>query len=702
MQCIYLKNKSYSVENLPSEPSLLIELLELCHSNESNFELFATSINKDIGLTTKIMQVANSPAYRQWNELTELRRMLIVLGMTNVKNIVTTCAIQQFFANFTNDFNRNVQFIWLRAIMCANLSARIAKLIGYKDPGEAFLAGLLHQVGMLLLLLNRKADYLPILERYYTETDKFKSLEQQNLNVDHCELGCALIESWGFDSFLASAVNFQQAPAEELATSPTLIKIIAAASPLSSSNNARKNTGYIRRAGQLFDLTEEMVIDCIDLAIDKSQQMVTALGYDKQFYMQEDETLSFDLVNHEAQREKLAEKVKNIALSNPVGKSDATDLVEFTKEIRATFNTLFNLDKLFFFTLDKNQTTISAVNDLKIKLLDEVEFTTIDQNSFLVKALNEKTGLVYSSEYGSIADRHVIKLLESDIGYYLPIHHAGNNLGVLALGITAQEWPALQKKTPLLKLLGHEIARKYLFLQQNSAQNSGLSGDEFKKIAHEISNPLTIINNYLYVLGKKMGGDHGANEDIEFIRDEIKRASNILLRAKDPDATTKLDNNQTDINKILTELDILFSGSLYRTKQIQSKLLLDEQIPIIRCSKDKLKQILINIIKNGVEALPEAGEINITSRDNFYQDNRQYIELTIRDNGDGINPKILKSLFKPVTSTKEGHTGLGLAIVHTLVEEIAGNISCYSKLGYGTEFRILIPRNQIENKAEPT
>jgi len=702
MQCIYLKNKSYSVENLPSEPSLLVELLELCHSNESNFEMFATSINKDIGLTAKIMQVANSPAYRQWNESTELRRMLIVLGMTNVKSIVTTCAIQQFFANFTNDFNRNVQFIWLRAIMCANLSARIAKLIGYKDPGEAFLAGLLHQVGILLLLLNRKRDYLPILQRYYTETDKFKLLEQQNLHVDHCELGCALIESWGFDSFLASAINFQQAPAEELTSSPTLIKIIAAASPLSSNNGARKNTGYIRRAGQLFDLTEEIVIDCIDLAIDKSQQMVTELGYDKQFYMQENEALSFDLVKHEVHRGKLAEKVKDIALSTPIGKSDATDLVEFTKEIRANFSTLFNLEKLFLFTLDKNQTTISAVNDLKIKQLDEIEFTTTDQNSFLVKALNEKNGLVYSSEYGSIADRHVIKLLDSDVGYYLPIQHAGNNLGVLALGITAQEWPALQKKTALLKLLGHEIARKYLLLQQASAKTSGLSHDQFKKVAHEISNPLTIINNYLYVLSKKMGGDHAANEEIEFIREEIERVSNILLRAKNPHATTKSDNNQADINKILTELDTLFSGSLYRAKQIQSKLLLDEQIPTIKCPKDKLKQILINLIKNGVEALPEAGEIQITSRDNFYQNNQQYIELTIRDNGAGINPEILKSLFKPVTSTKGGHSGLGLAIVHTLVEEIAGNISCYSKPGDGTEFRILIPRNQIENKAEPT
>ncbi len=185
MQRIYLKDKSYSVENLPSEPSLLVELLDLCHNDSANFEMFSSAIRKDVGLTAKIFQVANSPAYRQWNKITDIRRMLIVLGMTNIRNIVTTCAIQQFFANFTKDFNRHVQFIWLRGLICANLAERIAKLIGYEKPGEAFLAGLLHQVGMLLLLLNHEKSYLPILDRYYDETENFLAVEQEQSQVDH-------------------------------------------------------------------------------------------------------------------------------------------------------------------------------------------------------------------------------------------------------------------------------------------------------------------------------------------------------------------------------------------------------------------------------------------------------------------------------------------------------------------------------------
>ena len=697
MQHIYLKNKSYSVENLPSEPSLLVELLDLCHDDNANFEMFSTAIRKDVGLTAKIIQVVNSPAYRQWNKITDIRRMLIVLGMTNTKTIVTTCAIQQFFANFTKDFSRHVQFIWLRGLVCANLSERIAKLVGYEKPGEAFLAGLLHQVGMLLLLLNREKSYLPILDRYYEETETFLSLEQEQLQVDHCELGTALIESWELDSFIADAVQFQHAPADELLSSPVLLKILAVASPLSSKNSARDNHDYLEKAGLLFDLTEDIILDCLTLAVEKSRKMITDLGFSGRFYQEENEKEAFHAIKHATNR-KLAEQVENIALSNTIGKSEKIGVVEFTKEIRTNFNTLFNLNQLFFFRVDENQTALSAINDPEMNQLDEIEFKTGDKNSLLVKAFNEKIGITSLSEHCSITDSQVIRLLDAEAAYFLPIHHSGTGFGVLALGITEQEWPTLQKKSELLKLLSNEIAKKYFSLTQEASESTGMTIVDFKKVAHEVSNPLTIINNYLYMLGKKIDSDHPAQEEIKFIGEEIERVGHILLHAKDPETPIRTKYKQVNINKLLTELDTLFSGSLYKIKQIESTLLLDKQIPTLHCPKDKLKQILINITKNSVEAMAEGDTIKITTRDNIYQNGQQYIEISIQDSGPGIDPEILRNLFKPVISTKEGHSGLGLSIVNTLVQEISGNITCYSSQNQGTEFKILIPRKQEESE----
>ncbi len=700
MQHIYLKDKSYSVDNLPSEPSLLVELLDLCHNENANFEMFSTAIRKDISLTAKIFQVANSPAYRQWNKMTDIRRMLIVLGMTNIRNIVTTCAIQQFFANFTKEFNRNVQFIWLRGLICANLAERIAKLVGYEKTGEAFLAGLLHQVGILLLLLNREKEYLPILDRYYTETEGFCLLEQEKLQIDHCELGAALTQSWELDSFLADAIQFQHAPADQLFSSPTLLKILAVASPLSSKNDARKNSLYLEKAGLLFGLTEDTILDCLTFAVDKSKKMISDLGFSGRFYMEEHEEEDFNEAQNETSRKKLAGKIEDIALSNTIGKSEKVELVEFTKEIRTNFNTLFNLNQLFFFKVDDNQTTLAAINDLEINQLDEIDFKTDDKNSLLVKAFIEKSGIVSLSERCSIADKQIFRLLNEEAAYFLPVYHNGTGIGVLALGTNEQEWPTLKNKVALLKLLSSEIARKYFSLTQDTSQSVGMSLVDFKKVAHEVSNPLTIINNYLYMLGKKIDSDHSAQEEIKFISEEIERVGNILLRAKDPDAPSKAKYRRVDINKLLTELDVLFNGSLYKTNQIESTLLLDQQIPILCCPKDKIKQVLINIIKNGVEAMQGGGAMKVTTRDNFYQNGQQYVEISIQDNGPGIDAEVLKNLFKPVTSTKEGHSGLGLSIVNTLVQEFSGNISCYSSKDQGTEFKILIPRKQEESEIE--
>ena len=698
MQHIYLKNKSYSVDNLPSEPSLLVELLGLCHNDNANFEMFSTAIRKDVGLTAKILQVANSPAYRQWNKITDIRRMLIVLGMTNIRNIVTTCSIQQFFANFTKSFNRHVQFIWLRGLVCANLAERIAKLVGYEKPGEAFLAGLLHQVGMLLLLLNREKTYLPILDRYYDETEQFLFLEQEQLQVDHCELGSALIESWELDSFIADAIQFQHAPVDELLSSPVLLKILAVASSLSSKNSARDNHNNLEKAGFLFGITEDIILDCLTLAVDRSKQMISDLGFSGRFYMEKNEEETFNDSHHEENKEKLAETVKNIALSNTIGKSEEVELVEFTKEIRINFSTLFNQNQLFFFKINENQTTLSAINDLEINQLDEISFKVGDKNSLLIKAFDEKESIISFSEKCSIADKQVIRLLNAEAAYFIPVYYEATGIGVLVIGTTREEWPTLQDKVPLLKLLSQEIARKYFALTREGSRTAGMSLVDFRKVAHEVSNPLTIINNYLYMLGKKIDSDHPAQEEIKFIGEEIERVGHILLHAKDPEAPTRTKYKQVNINKLLTELDTLFSGSLYKTKQIESTLLLDKQIPTLYCPKDKLKQILINIVKNSVEAMGEDNTIRITTRDNIYQNSQQYIEISIQDSGPGIDSEILKNLFKPVISTKEGHSGLGLSIVNTLVQEISGNITCYSSQNQGTEFKILIPRKLKESE----
>ena len=701
MAHILLKNKRYAVEKLPSEPRLLIELLDLCHNDSANFEMFSNAIKKDLALTAKILQVANSPAYRQWNRISDIRRMLIVLGLSNVRNIVTTCAIQQFFSSFSKDLNKNVQYIWLRSLLCANLAQRLARLVGYDKPGEVFIAGLLHQVGMLLMLVNREQEYLPILDRYYADTANFLTLEQNLMQVTHCELGAALVESWKLDTFVADAIEFQHAPAGELVNAPPLLKIIAIAAPLSARNNAHNNPELLARAGELLDLTEETTLECIRLAVEKSKKMITDLGFSGRFYMEDEEDQIFDEALAEKNHTLLGQQVRDAALANVISREERSEFIALARDLRINFATLFNLDRLIFFRIDQDRSLLLPINELGNRQLEEIQCSLADQRSLMASVLRSGAGCFSFENHCSVIDKQVIRLLAAEDAYFLPVGSRDIPLGLIVLGLRPSDVEPLRERLPLLQLLSRSIAAAYQAIPSQAADDLGISMLEFRKIAHEVSNPLTIVRNYLYILGKKLEENHPAQEDLKYINDEIERAGNILLRARENTKSEKTKKDQLNINLLIKELDHLFANSLFKTHQTVSALNLDERIPLLYCSQTKLKQVLINIIKNAVEAMPQEGRLDISTRDNCYQNGRQFVEISVQDNGPGIPPEILQNLFTPVASTKPGHSGLGLAIVSSLIDELGGHISCYSRQDEGTEFKLLIPRNLEQNNPEP-
>jgi signal transduction histidine kinase len=106
---------------------------------------------------------------------------------------------------------------------------------------------------------------------------------------------------------------------------------------------------------------------------------------------------------------------------------------------------------------------------------------------------------------------------------------------------------------------------------------------------------------------------------------------------------------------------------------------------------DLLKQILVNLVKNAVEAMPGGGRIEIANRGHVNRERKLYLELVVADTGPGLSADLLANLFAPVQSSKPGaHHGLGLSIVHGLVQKMQGLIACRSSKT-GTSFEILLP-----------
>lgn len=214
-------------------------------------------------------------------------------------------------------------------------------------------------------------------------------------------------------------------------------------------------------------------------------------------------------------------------------------------------------------------------------------------------------------------------------------------------------------------------------------------GEMASVLAHEIRNPLGSIKGFAQLVmeqNKELTTYSAEMEDyLKIIILESKRLESLtdelLLYAK----TSEYRPEDVDIKGVISECVKNVQANI-DSKQIDFKISLPEAF-IIKTDYNKLKQILINIIQNSVEAISEKGLIEITAklRNNF-------IEIAVTDNGCGMDEETQGNAFKPFFTTKTRGTGLGLSIVEKLVKSIGGLIELQSEPAKGAKFKISIPK----------
>jgi signal transduction histidine kinase len=212
-----------------------------------------------------------------------------------------------------------------------------------------------------------------------------------------------------------------------------------------------------------------------------------------------------------------------------------------------------------------------------------------------------------------------------------------------------------------------------------------------RRVVHEVNNPLSIIKNYLSVLDAKLARHEPVTGEMSILNEEIDRVGQLVGSLADlqpMDAGPR----PADAAKVASDVVRLFRATAFVPASVEIVLSMPEGASWIEGDADILKQILVNLVKNAVEALLETGgRIEIASRGHVNRERRLYLELVVSDTGPGLSRDVLANLFSAVKSTKPGaHHGLGLSIVHSLVKKLHGDISCRS--GHtGTSFEILLP-----------
>jgi len=222
-------------------------------------------------------------------------------------------------------------------------------------------------------------------------------------------------------------------------------------------------------------------------------------------------------------------------------------------------------------------------------------------------------------------------------------------------------------------------------------------------VAHEINNPLAIINEKaglikdLFIYKKEYSQNPKLNKVVDDILRSIKRAGTITRRLLTFARNLQAEIQPIILNDVIEEV-LNFLRNEAEVRDINIDVDISEDIPMFESDRGKLQQIFLNIINNAFAALSDGGSLKIEAM--LTGDGAVSIEFT--DNGCGISQENLMHIFEPFFSTRrsEGGTGLGLSITYNLVREIGGRIVVTSEPSKGTRFTITLPIRNSENEGE--
>jgi signal transduction histidine kinase len=312
----------------------------------------------------------------------------------------------------------------------------------------------------------------------------------------------------------------------------------------------------------------------------------------------------------------------------------------------------------------------------------------------------------YSTQLG-LYDFHIIY---SEM-YFLPIILAGFWFGfkgglMTSLGITALYLPfmfmlitwqnfSLDELNKFLQVLLFNIVAVLLgYLRSREmaeheklvkAESLAAMGRAISGVAHDMKTPLIAIGGFTQLVKKKLGRDDPSRQKLDIVIQETQRLENMVKEMLDFSRPLELDLETEDMNKVVRDSLAVVEETAGKYK-VTIKEELGQNLPAIPLDVGRLKQVVINLVVNAVQASPE-GETVVVSTSRI----EDHVAFGVTDCGCGIPYERREEIFNPFFSTKKEGTGLGLPIVKKIVEAHGGNLEFLDNPEGGVTFKVLIP-----------
>jgi signal transduction histidine kinase len=210
-------------------------------------------------------------------------------------------------------------------------------------------------------------------------------------------------------------------------------------------------------------------------------------------------------------------------------------------------------------------------------------------------------------------------------------------------------------------------------------------------IAHELNNPLQAVQNCLHLILHRPLDDKKREQYLRMAQEEATRLIDTVQGMLDFYRPSPNQHHATDVHQAIEDVLALADKRLERGK-IRVRKAFEPQLPLLNAAENQLKQVFLNLVINAVEAMPNGGELHISTR---FRTADEWLSIAFRDQGVGLSKKAMIHLFEPFYTTKSSGTGLGLSISYGIVEQHGGTIAVESKLGQGSCFTVKLPASRV-------
>ncbi len=709
-----------------------MKLLALYRRDDASIAEFASLIAADPAMAAKVMAAANSAAYRTSETVRDLNRCLNVLGTETVRSIVISQAIYQSMHSVAALRRADLGPYWRHSLLAAAVARELARHSAGVQQDEAYLAGLLHDIGHLALLAAAPEFHA---EGLGPDDDFARcAVERRWMMVDHAEAGAWLIGRWRLSRALADSVRYHHEPLPRLVNADPLIRIVALAHLVAEQS---PDAAQVSAAATLCGMDLAQVTRATEQAHAKLRGAAEHLG------------ISLDAMGVPVRSSAAAEQVERevepllVATTLLADESIELDQAERLQHVAQTAQMVFQFSEVVPLVVDSGQMLRRAVlaghfgaDTSPLPVMPEIALP-LAASDRLRDALATRRPLFIDRQLDaaadlSIAEDQLLRQFSTDQLVCLPLYltadrsDSGSSAVLVGVGDSAlmADLAARQgllsafasRADTLNRRAAQRRAKTDRLLDRRAAQQR----DAARDLVHEINNPLTIMQNYLDVLGVKLGTSKAlsAHEqralggDIGLLQQEVARVGRLVqaLSAEQP-ATGVV--GAVDVDHLIADV-----VQLFRTQAEAAGIAISSRFnsapikPAVQ--RDQLEQVLLNLVKNAVEALAPAqpgatasdgAQIVVSNNGLVNRDGRLSLAINVRDNGPGMPAELLAQLFSghrvdadlsepgeetPDVPQHRLPRGRGLTIVHGLVQSMGAGIQCRSNLT-GTSFDILLP-----------